>query len=127
MLTPDIRQNFIITLYLLFIHNYILFAYLIGLLVSIVVAIRRPSRFIILMLIGFAILAFSFEYDKHIIIPFREQTLKSLITATPHYQLEKIINLVVVEVIPMLLYLIGWIFIYSAIITAGLQKRKKES
>lgn len=126
MLTPDIKQNLIITLYLSFTHNYILFAYLIGLLVSVVIAIKQPSRFIILLLIGFAILAFSFEYDKHIITSFREQTLTSLITETPHYRLQKYINLTISEAIPILLYLTGWIFIYSAIITAGLQKKKKE-
>ena len=126
MLAPDIKQNLIITLYLSFTHNYILFAYLIGLLVSVVIAIKRPSRFIILMLIGFAILAFSFEYDKHIIASFREQTITSLITITPHYRLQKYINLVISEIIPILLYLTGWIFIYSGIISAGLQKKKKE-
>lgn len=126
MLTPDIKQNLIITLYLSFTHNYILFAYLIGLLVSVVIAIKQPSRFIILLLIGFAILAFSFEYDKHIITSFRKQTLTSLITETPHYRLQKYLNLIISEAIPILLYLTGWIFIYSAIITAGLQKKKKE-
>ncbi len=126
MITPDIKQNLIITLYLSFTHNYILFAYLTGLFISIIIAIKRPSRFIILMLIGFAILAFSFEYDKHIIVSFRDQTMTSLITETPHYRLQKYINLIISEAIPILLYLTGWIFIYSGIITAGLQKRKKE-
>lgn len=126
MITPDIKQNLIITLYLSFTHNYILFAYLTGLFISIIIAIKHPSRFIILLLIGFAILAFSFEYDKHIIVSFRDQTMTSLITETPHYRLQKYINLTISEAIPILLYLTGWIFIYSGIITAGLQKRKKE-
>ncbi|HLD26896.1 MAG TPA: hypothetical protein VJB63_03000 [Patescibacteria group bacterium] len=127
MLTSDIKQNLIITLYLSFTHNYILFAYLTGLFISIVVAIKQPSRFITLILIGFAVLAFSYEYDKHIIVSFRNQTITSLITETPHYRLQKYINLAISEAIPILLYLTGWIFIYSGLVTVGLQKRKKES
>lgn len=127
MLTADIKQNTIIALYLLFSHNYIVFAYFFGLIISIILAIIHPSRFIILTLLGFAILVFSFEYDKHLIVPFREQTLKSLISATPHYRLQKFINLVISEVIPMVLYLLGWIAIYGGIIIAALKKEIKKS
>lgn len=126
MITPDLKQNTIVTVYLLFTHNYLVFAYFLGLIVSIFIAMIRPSRFIIFMLLGFAILVLSFEYDKHLIVPFREQTLRSLITTTPHYRLQKLINLVVSEIIPMLLYLLGWLFIYGAMIVGALKKEKKE-
>ena len=124
-IAPDIKQNIIITAYLLFTHNYIAFAYLGGLLISIILSIIRPSRFSVLMLLGFITLLFSFEYDKHLIVPFREQTLKSLITETPHYKLQKIIDLTISEILPIVFYITGWGFIYLAIIGQGLKKEKK--
>lgn len=124
MLTADLKQNAIVSLYLLFSHNYIVFAYLFGLMIAIITAVVRPSRFSILMLLGFAVLVFSFEYDKHIIAGFREQTLKSLITATPHYRLQRLINLVISEVIPIALYFLGWLFIYVGLIAGAFGKKQ---
>lgn len=124
MLTADLKQNAIVSLYLLFSHNYIVFAYLFGLMIAIITAVVRPSRFSILMLLGFAVLVFSFEYDKHIIAGFREQTLKSLITATPHYRLQRLINLVISELIPIALYFLGWLFIYVGLIAGAFGKKQ---
>lgn len=122
---PDIKQNIIITAYLLFSHNYIVLAYFAGLLITSFLSILKPSRFSVLLLVGFLILIFSFEYDKHLIVPFRNQTIKSLITKTPHYRLQRIINLTISEILPIILYTLGWGFIYLAIIIEGLKKSKK--
>jgi hypothetical protein len=124
-IAPDIQQNLAITAYLLFSHNYIAFVYLGGLAISILLSILRPSRFSVLILLGFLILLFSFEYDKHLIVPFRNQTLKSLITEIPHYKLQKVINLIISEILPIFFYTLGWGFIYLAIIIEGLKKSKK--
>ncbi len=43
-LAPDLQQNIIVTLYLLFTHNYIAIAYFAGLLISIGLSLYRPSR-----------------------------------------------------------------------------------
>lgn len=126
MLTPDLKQNAIVALYLLFIHNYVVFAYVGGTVISIIIALIRPSRFIICMALGFAVLAFAFEYDKHLIVPLREQTLKSLITITPHYKLEKLINLGLSNILPMFLYICGWSLIYIAIIIGNLHMTQKK-
>src|SRR4030042_1027708 len=95
--SPDLSQNIIVTLYLLFSHNFEAFAYLTGLIISITLSIYRPSRFTTFCFLGFAILLFSFEYDKHIIVGLREQTIQSLITINPHYRLQRIINLTISE------------------------------
>lgn len=125
--TADLQQNILVTIYLLFSHNYIAFAYVIGLIISIALAIYRPSRFTTFAFLGFAILLFSFEYDKHIIEGFREQTLRSLITITPHYKVQRILDVVITHLLPVLLYITGWLFIYLAIIygagKTGKQKR----
>lgn len=123
-LPPDLQQNLIHTLYALFIHNYIVFAYFFGFLLSVIISIIRPSRFSILLLLGFAILTFSFEYDKHIIEGFRQQTLQSLITEKPHYRLERLIDLIISEILPIIFYLLGWGLIYLALFLEGIKKKK---
>ncbi|OGG27480.1 hypothetical protein A2960_04255 [Candidatus Gottesmanbacteria bacterium RIFCSPLOWO2_01_FULL_39_12b] len=125
-ITPDLRQNIIVTIYLIFSHNYIAFMYLIGLLLAIGLAIYRPSRFTIFTFLGFAILLFSYEYDKHIISALREQTTQSLITLQPHYKLQKLIDLVISSALPVFFYVLGWIFIFIAIIYGAIKIGKSE-
>lgn len=124
MITPDLKQNLATTIYLLFIHNYIVFAYFLGFLISILISVLRPSRFIVFILLGFAVLTFSYEYDKHIIAGFREQTIKSFITQIPHYKLQKLIDIAISEILPVLFYLLGWGLVYLGIIIEGLKKKK---
>lgn len=123
-ITPDLQQNILVTIYLLFSHNYIAFAYLVGLLVGIGLSLYRPSRFATMILLGFAILLFSFEYDKHIIEAFRQQTLTSLITIKQHYKVQHIVNLLITEILPVVFYVAGWFFIFTAIIYEALRQKK---
>jgi len=111
----------------MFIHNYILLAYVLGLLASIIVAIKKPSRFALFLILGFALLAFSFEYDKHIVDGLRQQTIQSLITVKPHYRAQKYINLVISEVLPVFFYISGWLMIYIAIFIGGWKKTAKQA
>lgn len=127
-LDPDLSANLIHTIYALFIHNYILFAYLLGLGISVLVALKRPNRSILLMILGFAILAFSFEYDKHIIEGLREQTLNSIITVESHFTAQRWINTIIGEVLPIFFYISGWVMIYLGIIFGNRKvKSAKES
>lgn len=125
-ITLDLQQNILVTIYLLFSHNYIAFAYFAGLVISIILAIYRPSRFTTFAFLGFAILLFSFEYDKHIIEGFRQQTLNSLITVTPHFKVQKLIDLVITHLLPVIFYVAGWFFIYLAIFYAARKMGKKK-
>jgi hypothetical protein len=124
-MTVELQQNVIVTLYLLFSHNYIAIVYLAGLLISVGLSVWRPSRFATFLLLGFAILLFSFEYDKHIINAFREQTINSLITLQPHYRLQHLLNLIISEIFPVLFYIIGWAFIFVAIVYAALKMNQQ--
>jgi len=124
-LTPDLTQNMVHTVYALFVHNYIVFAYFFGFLLAVMLSLKRPSRFAILLMLGFAILTFSFEYDKHIIDGLREQTLNSLITQKPHYRAQKWIEVIIGEILPILFYLLGWCLIYLAILLEGLKRKRK--
>ncbi len=125
-LTPDLQQSLVHTVYSLFVHNYIVFAYFFGFLLSVLISIKNPSRFSVLMLLGFAVLTFSFEYDKHIIDGFRQQTLQSLITEQSHFQLQRFISVVISEVLPIFFYLLGWVLIFVAIASKGLKKPAKK-
>jgi hypothetical protein len=125
-LTPDLRQNIMTTVYLTFSHNHVVVAYLLGILISLVLSLAKPSRFSVMMLVGFIILLFAFEYDKHIILPLREQTINSLITATPHHRMERLINIVITELLPILFYASGWLFIFAGIVYAALKINKQK-
>jgi hypothetical protein len=126
MASSDLQQNILVTIYLLFSHNYIAFVYLLGVIIGIGLSLYRPSRFATLILLGFAILLFSFEYDKHIIVGLREQTIKSLITAQPHYKLQRMVDLLISEVLPVFFYILGWLTIFTAVIKAGVSFGKKK-
>jgi len=125
-MSPDVQQNTINTIYLIFSHNYIAIAYFIGILISTFLAVKKPSRYAVFLLLGFIILLFSFEYDKHIIVPFREQTMNSLITATPHRKLSKLIDIIIADVIPMATYICGWGLVFTSIVYAGFKIDQKK-
>ena|SRR3989344_6501413 len=124
-MSPDLKQNFAVTLYLLFSHNYIAFVYSFGVIISAFLSLKRPSRFTTLMLLGFIVLLFSYQYDKHIIEGFRQQTLNSLITITPHYRLQRIINILIADIFPIFFYITGWGVIFVGIVYAALSLDKK--
>jgi hypothetical protein len=120
--TPDLSSNIIHTIYLTFAHNDVLFAYLVGLVIAVVMALKRPSRFATLLILGFAVLAFSFEYDKHIIVGLRDQTIGSLITEKPHFKVQKFTDELISEIMPIVFYIGGWAIIFTALIV----KNKRE-
>lgn len=123
----DLGQNFSTTIYLLFSHNYIALAYFTGLIIGIFLAIYKPSRFATFVLLGFAILLFSFEYDKHVIEAFREQTIKSLITTQQHFKLQRLIDITISELLPIFFYIAGWAFLFIAIVVEGIKVGKKKN
>ena len=123
-ISPDIGQSMMVTLYLMFSHNYEAIAYFSGMLLGIALSVWKPSRFSIFVLLGFAVLLFSFEYDKHIITGLRNQTLLSLSTAQPHLRFQRLINLFISEFLPIFFYVLGWGMIFTSIFYAGLKLNK---
>lgn len=127
MVSPDLRQNIIVTLYLLFTHNQLAIAYFLGLALAVGLSIYRPSRFATFLLIGFALLLFQYEYDKHIITGLREQTMTSLITDQPHFRVQRLVNLVISDLLPIGLFVIGWGCIYLSVIWASSQTQTQKN
>jgi len=110
-ITPDLKQNIALTIYLTIADNFSAVLYAVGIGISALLAIRKPSRYAVFFLLGFILLLFGFEYKKHILDGLKEQTINALITVQEHYTVRRIINIILVKAAPILFPLIGWIFV----------------
>ena len=125
-MTSDIISNLISGLYLLFAHNGLVFIYVLGGLISLVLIFFRPRRLTVLYFLSFLTLAFGFEYDKHIIVPLREQTVMTVVTnPETHLFTQRLINLFISEFIPVLLFILGWGLLFLAILLSLTGKNRK--
>lgn len=116
-ITSDLSANINNTVYLTIIHNYALFIYIFGFLVSIFWSIKKPSRSHTLVMLGFILLIFHFEYTKHIIDSLKEQTINSIITANPHYTAKKWLNILLEDLTPIFLFCSGWLLLLIGYLT----------
>lgn len=110
-LPPDLRQNIFYTVYFTVTHNLPVFIYGAGIFVFAILALHKPRRSFILLLLGFIILLFSFEYEKHILEGLKEQTINALITIKEYGLVRRIINFVLVKALPLGMPIIGWILV----------------
>lgn len=108
IITPDLKQNIFYTVYFTVTHNFLAFLYLAGIIGSLVYALIKPTRKSIFLLIGFIILLFAYEYNKHIVDGLREQTLNALITIQEHNKVRRIINIITLKILPFFLPIGGW-------------------
>ncbi len=115
MIAPDTQQNLMYTAYFILLHNFEAILYSIGILTALILALYKPSRGKILIMVGFIILLFAFEYDKHILEPLRQQTIGSLITERQSWRIEHTINYVTMRVLPKILPFFGWMLVLGGI------------
>jgi len=125
--TSDLQQNVFYTVYFTVTHNLPVFIYGAGIVVSAGLAIIKPKRSFVLFLLGFIILLFGFEYQKHILDGLKEQTINALITVQEHNTIRRIINIILVKAVPILLPLSGWIFIITGIYFLKQEKSHNQS
>ncbi|OGK27626.1 hypothetical protein A3C28_04745 [Candidatus Roizmanbacteria bacterium RIFCSPHIGHO2_02_FULL_39_9] len=111
----DLKQNIFYTVLFIFMHNFAAIFYGIGIALSALLLFMRPSRWGILLLFGFIILLFGFEYNKHIVEPLKDQTLNSLITVQEHNKVRRAVNLVLVKGLPRGLPLLGWTLVTGGV------------
>lgn len=121
-LTPELKQNIFYTVYFTVTHNVPVFVYGAGILVSSILAIVKPKRSYVLFLLGFIILLFAFEYQKHILDGLKEQTINALITIQEHNLVRRIVNIVLIKLLPLGMPVVGWTFI---VFGAYLLRKKK--
>jgi hypothetical protein len=125
-IAPDTLQNIFYTLYFTLTHNFIAIIYTLGIIVATLIGLRRPSRAALILLWGFVILLFAFEYNKHILEPLKEQTINSLITERQSYRLERLITVVLEKAIPLFLPIIGWILVIGSSIGLYLSRKSHD-
>lgn len=117
MIPADLAQSLAHTIYTTFSHNQVVLGYLGGFFLSAGLAIWRPNRFSILLLLGFGVLGFGYEYDKHLVGPLTRQTLQVIIeNPAQHLRAQRYLNTFLGEVLPVLFYFCGWGLIYLGII-----------
>ncbi|QQS43829.1 hypothetical protein IPM65_06880 [Candidatus Roizmanbacteria bacterium] len=115
MIAPDTQQNLLYTIYFILIHNFEAILYSVGIIIALIISLYKPSRGKILIMWGFIILLFAFEYDKHILEPLRQQTIGSLITERQSFRIEHTINYVTMRVLPKALPFFGWMLVIGGI------------
>lgn len=128
-ISAELLQNIRITIELTFLHNYLAIFYFIGLILSVVWSLYRPSRAATMAMVGFGLLLFSFEYSKHILEPLKEQTTNSLITMQEHNKVRRILDLSMVRLMPTGLLISGFssLIISGVLFLRGFFTQKKKS
>lgn len=126
--SPALTDSLFSTVYSTFDHNNLVIAYVLAALFSAYLLFRHPNRFHSLLLFGFSILTLNFEYEKHIIAPLREQTLMALAPdPNVHLKLQQYTDLILSVLIPISLFIIGWVLIFWAMYTGGKNGKKNST
>ncbi len=106
-MAPDTAQNVLVMAKLMVEHNFLAMTFLGGLIASTGYAFWKPSRGAILLMIGFGLLLFAFQYEKHIADALIEQTTGSLITERQSGRIEWFVQKILGRAATPLLYLTG--------------------
>lgn len=122
-MSPDTQQNILYTIYFILIHNAVALFYTAGIVGATLWSLWKPTRGKILILWGFAILLFAFEYDKHILEPLRQQTIGSLVTERPSWRIEQTINYFTMRVLPKGLPILGWLLVIGGVFFDKIMKK----
>lgn len=124
-MSADTQQNLFYTVYFLFIHNYQALFFGLGIAVFSIINFLKPKRTFFVIFIGFIILLFAFEYNKHILDSLREQTINSLVTERQSYRIERVVNITLVKLLPKGMMVFGWLMVASGFYFEYQSKKKK--
>ena len=95
-------------LYFTFLHNADAIAYLVGIVFVFILLIKKPRRLLILFLLSFIMLELRFQYLKHIVDPLYDQTVGAMLQEGTFFRTRKLIDTILNDLIPMILYVGGW-------------------
>lgn len=115
-MAPDTQQNLIYTVYFTIAHNFLAMTYLGGIIMSVILGLLKPKRYLILLTIGFALLLFGFQYEKHIVDSLREQTTNALITERQSFRIQRVIDVTLGKALPFFVTIGG----IGSIVLSGL-------
>lgn len=111
-------------LYSLIAHNSEVIVYVSGSLLSVIALFIKPTRLALLYLLGFGLLAFNFEYDKHLMLPLRAQTLATVAgSPSTHLYSQRLVSLFLTDLLPVIFFLTGWGILFVAITLSLLNKK----
>ncbi len=121
----SLTDGIINTIFLTFLHNEYAIAFFLGATFSVVALLIKPSRYFVLLLIGFITLLLGFEYNKHIIEPLQDQTLTSLGLDGDGGSAGTLVVRTFQKLLPVGFFIIGWGSIFIAIFAKALRKNKE--
>ncbi len=119
-----VQQGMIQLIYSTFLHNSEAMAFFMGIVISLLLLLKKPQRIYVLFLFGFTALFIRFEYLKHIADPLQQQTVGVVVTEQGYQRTRRLIDIFINDLIPLVLYIGGWGSLFVAIITTGRKNRK---
>lgn len=107
IIAPELKQNIFYLIYFFVLHNWQVIVYGAGIIGASIAALWQPRRSFILWMIGFSLLLFAFEYDKHFKEPLHDQTIQSLITVREHAKVRRVVSISFNKLIPLGVPIVG--------------------
>ena len=105
-------------IYFTYLHNQLVIGMLAAALVSLWLLIKKPTRQLVFFFLGFLILIFHFEYQKHIVQDLADQTISTLFLEEGHYRFRWLTKVAIYHGLPLLMWLAGWGSIILGLINA---------
>lgn len=116
------------TIYSTINHNLPVMVYVAGAVFILVLLLVKPNRKLVFFLLAFILLAFQFEYVKHIADPLQEQTRVSIeSTGYESVKGRQLMTLVFQYIIPFGSYLAAWGLMLIGIMVSTVPIRRKKS
>jgi hypothetical protein len=110
-------------LYFTFLHNADAIAYMIGIIFIFVLLLKKPSRVLVLFLLGFIVLEIRFQYLKHIVDPLYDQTVGAMLQEGTFFRTRRLIDLLLNDLVPLGLFFVGWGCVFAGIFFSSFSPR----
>lgn len=123
-MNPVVQQGMIQLVYSTFLHNSEAIALLAGIVIALLLLLRKPQRIYVLFLIGFTVLFIRFEYLKHIADPLQQQTVGVVVTEEGYQRTRRLIDIFINDLVPLVMYFGGWGSLFLAMILTNKKNRK---
>ena len=119
-ISTQLQQGLFNLAYFTWLHNSQVVAYFVGIIITLFLQFKKPSRRNLFFFVGFLVLLLNFEYQKHFIDPLLEQTMQAVLeqgaTAT---RFKRLSNFFFQKFIPFASYLVGWGSIFLAMVLSS--------
>ena len=116
------KQGLFQLVYFTFLHNELAIGFALLAIVSLVILIKKPARRYVFFFVGFLILLFHFEYNKHIVKDLADQTVSTVFLEEGNYKARWLTNGLIYHAVPTVLWLIGWLGIALGVINPKFKK-----